>query len=136
MSVTRLANTSLSLVAQALINAIDASGLGKIKFYTGPMPANPQTAITTQVLLGTLRTASPCGVVSGSSIVFNPIAQDDMADDTGAAVWARITSGVDGTVMDLDVSDLGGSGAIRLNTTAVVAGGPIRINTFTVFIGS
>jgi len=136
MAITRLATTSLSLVAAALINAIDASGLGKVKFYTGPMPANPQTAVTTQVLLGTLRTGAPCGTVSGSSIVFNPIAQDDMADADGTAVWARITTGADVAVMDLDVTDLAGTGAIRLNTVGVVSGGPIRINTFTIYIGA
>lgn len=136
MAIVRLASNSLTLVASAIISAIDANGLGKFKFYTGPMPATPQTAISTQTLLGTLRTANPCGTLSGTTITFNALTQDDAADADGQAIWVRVTDGADNVVMDLDVTVLAGTGAIRMNTIDIVKGGPIRINSAVLYIGA
>lgn len=83
------------------------------------------------LLLGTLILSKPVGTVANGELVLAPITEDASADTSGNATWARIQDGDGNEVMDLDVSDLNGSAPIKLNTTAIVQGGPIRINTGT-----
>lgn len=72
---------------------------------------------------------------SGGLITFNPMVQDDAADASGEAAFMRIFKG-DGSVWaDADCGNLASSATAKLNTTTIVAGGPIRINAFTIQIG-
>ena len=105
-------------------------GNATIKFYTGTKPAGPDTAISTQTLLGTLTCASTPGVVSSGVLTFNAIAQDASADATGTATWARVSTASGTAVFDVDVSDTTGSAYLKLNTTSIIAGGPIFISSF------
>ena len=56
------------------------------------------------------------------------------ADATGTAAWARIADSNGSSVMDIDVSATGGSGALQLNTTNIVIGGPILITSFVISV--
>lgn len=119
----------------ALENWAAQANSGTIKIYTGTIPSNPETAVSGQTLLGTLTfssTAFGSGTTAHPSVVTaNAITQDSSADATGTAAWARILAS-DGTTVLADV-DVGTSGAtINLNTTSIVAGGPISITSFTV----
>lgn len=121
-----------NMLAQIQI-AIDAgSSGGKIKIYTGTMPTLPTDAVTTQTLLGTLTFSETCGATADGVLTMNAIAQDSSADASGVATWARITDSDDATVVDVNVSVIGGNGSIQLNTTNIVALGPISIASFTV----
>lgn len=118
-------------VLAPIIAAIDAgSGPGLINIYSGTMPATVTTAPTTQVLLATLTFSDPCGTITDGVLTMDVITQDASADETGTAAWARITDSDGNVVMDINASATGGSGALQMNTTSIVAGGPVLIKSF------
>lgn len=112
-------------------DAIDAgSGPGTVKIYSGTIPADCATSITSQVLLGTLTFSDPCGTVASGALTMNAITQDSSADATGVASFARVQDSTGAVVMDFDASTTGGGGVLQLNTTNIVIGGPILISSF------
>lgn len=135
MAIVRFASAVKTAVLTPIRNAIDAgAGPGTIKIYTGSMPANPDAAAT-GTLLGTLTFSDPCGTVAaGGPLTMSDITQDASADADGTAAWARVADSTGAAVMDINVSATGGSGALQLNTTTVVAGGPIQVTLFVVSI--
>lgn len=134
MAVIKFSTVTKEAILTQVKNAIDGgSGAGTIKLYTGTIPATPETAISSQVLLGTLTFSDPCGVVgtpTAGALTFSAITQDSSADATGTATWARIADSSGTTVVDINVTVTGGGGALQLNTTSIVAGGPIIISAF------
>lgn len=117
--------------AAAWLAALDTgAGQAVIEVYTGAKPAGPDTAISTQTLLGT----GTCSTVTGTvttvgdvvSLVFGAITADSSADNTGVATWARIKDDSGAAKIDVDVSTIGGTGFFQMNTTNVVAGGPLN----------
>jgi hypothetical protein len=134
----KLISSARSAMALALISALDAEvGPCTISFYTGAYPALVSTAVTTQTLLGTLTCSDPVATDNGSGVItFATITQDSAADASGTAAWARIRAGAGGAIMDVDVSSVAaGTGVIQLNTTNIVAGGPIAMTGFTITMG-
>ena len=114
--------------------ALNAGGAGNpatIDIYSGTKPARPDTAITSQVKLGTVTCSDDCGTVSTidnvPTLTFAAITADSAADATGVAAWGRAKSGGGGSVavLDFDISTTGGSGFGQMNTTNVVINGPI-----------
>lgn len=101
------------------------SGAGTIKLYTGTKPADPDTAIGSQVLLGTLTLSDPAGTVSGRTLTFGAVTMDSAADATGTATWARLADSAGVAVIDIDITTTGGGGFGQMNTTSIVIGGPI-----------
>lgn len=132
MAIVRLVtSTKASMLAELLADidaghATVASG-ATIKLYTGIMPASPSVAVTSQVLLGTLTCSFPAGSIASGVLTFNPITSDAAADADGTATWARISDSTGLAVLDCDVSPTTGTGSIKLNTTAIKAGGPLAI---------
>jgi hypothetical protein len=115
----------------AIKTAIDAgAGAGTIKIYTGTQATNADTALGAQVLLGTLTFTDPsAAAASGGVLTFSTITQDTSADATGTATWARIQDSNGNVVFDCDVGTSGAT--LNLNTTSIVAGGPIQVSSFT-----
>lgn len=101
------------------------SGAAKFKVYTGVMPTTPNVAITSQVRLGTLTCSDPAATISGRTMTFGAIAQDDVADATGTATWGRFEDSDGNAVMDIDITTIGGGGVGQMPTTSVYAGTPI-----------
>lgn len=126
-----------SAMALAFIAAADAAvGPCTIEFYTGAYPALVSTAVGAQVKLGTLTCSDPMATDAAGVITFGTITQDSAADASGTAAWARIRDGAGVAFMDVDVSSVAAAtGVIQLNTTTVVAGGPIAMTGFTITMG-
>ena len=101
------------------------SGAATIKLYTGTKPADPDTAITSQTLLGTLTCSDPAGTVSGRTLTFGAVTMDSAADATGTVTWARLADNAGVAVIDIDITTTGGGGFGQMNTTSIVIGGPI-----------
>lgn len=139
----RVIPSLLAELADDIIARLDVgSGPALIRFYPAPMPAGPATAITTQALLGTLTCSDPCATRVAGVITFAAVTQDDAADADGTAAWARLVDSSGSAVIDLDVTravdpdtGLPGTGAILLNDTDIVAGGPISMNSLILTIG-
>lgn len=136
MAVMKLVSAVRTALAQALLDAFDgASGACSLKFYDGVQPAGPATAVSTQSLLGTLVCSDPLGSAAAGALTFGAITQDSAADASGTATWARLLDGSGAAIADFDVSNNAGTGAVKLNTTTIVAGGPISISSFVITIG-
>jgi hypothetical protein len=115
-------------------SGIGSSPLLRIYDATGGVPANANTALGSQVLLGTLTfSATPFPAASAGTLTANAITQDSSADATGTAAFFRILNNA-GTVTYAQ-GTVGTSGAdLNLNTTSIVAGGPISVTSLTISI--
>jgi hypothetical protein len=131
----RIATVAQNAVANQLRSLIDANGgAGTINFYDGTQPAIPNTPVSTQKLLATLTFSNPSfGGASGGTITAGTIVAQN-ALRSGAATWARISDAAGNTVCDCDVGTTGAT--INLNTTAIVANGPVVVTVFTVSVPS
>ena len=126
MAIITLSATAAGHVLTAINNDLNlGSGAGTIKLYTGTKPTDPDTAITSQVLLGTLTCSDPAGAVSGRTLTFGAVTMDSAADATGTATWARLADSAGVAVIDIDITTTGGGGFGQMNTTSIVIGGPI-----------
>lgn len=133
MAVFTLSNAAANNVLTAINDLLNAgSGAATIKLYTGTKPAGPDTAVTTQTLLGTLTCSDPAGSVASRTLTFGAITQDSAADATGTATWARLADSAGVAVADIDITVTGGGGFLQLNTTSIVIGGPILISSFVI----
>lgn len=117
-------------------DALDAGATGGLLLiYDGTRPATG-AAVTTQVLLGTLTfSATSAPNASGGVLTFNAITEDSSADATGTATWARATDSNSSFVMDMSVGTTGSGADIIMNTTSIVTGGPIRVDSGTLTDG-
>lgn len=106
-----------------------------LEFYDGAMPAAIADAVTTQVLLGTLIASDPLGTEANGVLTFSAVSQDNAADNSGTAAWARLKDGSGAPRALFDVTNTAGTGAIKINTVNIVAGGPILLNTLTITMG-
>ena len=115
-------------------SGIGASAIIRIYDNTGGVPANADAALGSQVLLGTLTmSATPFPAAAAGTMTANAITQDSSADATGTAAFFRILNSGGSTVMAQGT--VGTSGAdLNLNTTSIVAGGPISITSMTISI--
>lgn len=138
MATIHFANTPKNSILTALRDAIDAGGSNAtISIYSGTMAADTATA-PSGLLLGTLTIPFPCdaspGSLTGGVLTMGNITQDSIADNGGTATWARIRTSAAVAVMDVDISNSGGGGVLQFNTTNIVAGGPILINSFVISV--
>ncbi len=135
MATITLSTTTGNSSLTQILNALNAGSTGATcKLYTGTKPTSPETAISTQVLLGTLTCSKPAGTVAAKVLTFDVITQDSSADNTGTATWARFADSTGTAVMDVDASTIGGAGFLQMNTTNIVAGGPITISSCVITI--
>lgn len=117
---------------QSVLTAIGSAG--KVKIYDGTQPSTGGTATN---LLATLVMGSPAGPApSNGAVTLNSITEDGSADASGMATWARITDSADNFVCDCTVTATGGGGDIQLNSTAITAGGIVRITAGTLTAGN
>lgn len=136
MPIIKISTAVRNAMAQQIIDALDAgAGPALLLFYTGEQPAGPDTFVTSQTLLGTLTCSDPVGNKAAGVITFSAITQDSAADATGAAAWARLQDSDGVAVADFDVTNEAGTGAIKLNTVNIVAGGPIQMSALVISLG-
>lgn len=115
----------------AIVSSIGSAGL--LKIYTGTQPANPDTAVTSQVLLSTHTCGSPFAPASSSahpSVLTANAIGSATAGNTGTAAWFRITTSGGTAVVD---GSAGTSSAdLILNSTSFTSGQTVSISALTV----
>lgn len=125
-----------SAIADQIIAAFDAgTGPAIAEFYTGAIPTNLGDALGAQVKLGTLTCSYPVATQTAGVITFGTITQDNAADAGGQAAWMYLKDSTGAVVALGDVTDMAGDGFAKVNTTTVVAGGPIAITALTLTVG-
>jgi len=135
MAITHIATAVRQDMGDACVDKIDAgAGAGTVKFYTATMPANANTAVSGQTLLGTVTcSATAFGDTNTSGVASaNDFTPDASADADGTVAWARIADSNGNTVMDVDVTATAGGGTLTVADTSFTAGGEIDITGFTV----
>ncbi len=115
----------------AITSTVGASAL--LNIYSGTQPANPDTAITSQVLLATLTcNATFAPAASGGVLTLNAISNGTGTAGAGAgtnATWYRLTTSggtahIDGTV-GITASDL------NLNNVNIATGQTVSVTSAT-----
>lgn len=107
-----------------------ASG-GKLRIYNGTKPAPGGTATT---LLCEFNLATPAGTVSSAVLTFTDPA-DAVVTNNGQATWARIVNSSGTWVADFTVSNLIGSGEIKLTDTILSASQILNVTSLTITEG-
>lgn len=128
-----LSNAAM-IAAAAAVTDLFADG-GSIEIYTGPMPANPGVAITTQTLLATFVIPAPgyaAPTVTGdiATAVGEAIAATNPVVG-GNAVWARVKDDGGAVIFDGDAGLTGSSAFARLSSLALNPSVPISIQSST-----
>lgn len=111
----------------AITTAVGSNGI--LRIYSGTRPASVSAAITGTLLAELTCSATFAPAASGGVLTVNAVTQDSSADATGTATHFRQWRS-DGTTAVLD-GDVGTSGSdLNLNTTSIVAGGPVQITSY------
>lgn len=133
---TKIRPTTRTKMAQQIVDDLDAgAGPSVLCFYTAPQPDGPLAAITTQVKLCELICTDPSATITNGVITFGAIAQDPAANATGTAAWARHFDSDGNAVVDHDITNDAGTGAIKISNTAIVADGIVSMTSLTIAIG-
>lgn len=103
---------------------------GKIRIYSGTVPADANAALSSNTLLAELAcSATFAAAASGGVLTVNTITQDSAADATGTASFFRILKSDNTVILQ---GAVGTSGAeLNLNTTSISAGAAVSITSFT-----
>lgn len=115
--------------ALAALTALLNGGFLRIYTTGSGRPAGPATAITDQVLLAELALSDPAfGTPVNGAVSAEIIADDDSANATGTATWARwVTSGGVG-VLDIEVGTAGAN--LNLNSVNIQAGARVSVSSY------
>lgn len=116
--------------ADAITTAAGASA--KLRIYDGSRPATGGTATTLLAELVCNATFAPGA--SGGVLTLNAITNDSSADATGTATWFRLVTSGNSFVLDGNVGTSGSD--LNLNTTSLVAGGPVAVTSFVLTEGN
>lgn len=102
---------------------------GKLRVYSGSVPANADASLGAAVLLAELTMgATSFGAASSGTLTANSITADSSADATGTASFFRIYES-DGTTVVYQGS-VGTSGAdLNLNSTSINAGVQVQVTS-------
>ena len=95
-----------------------------VAIYGGPRPT--LGGMPTGDLLVTLELVEPIGTVAAGVLTLEPT-PEAMISTSGTATWARVVNGDGALAWDCDVSDLTGSGELRLSTVQLYQGGYTRL---------
>lgn len=95
-----------------------------VRIYGGVRPAFG--AAPSGDLLATIALVEPIGNVEDGLLTITSTGEA-LIETSGEAVWARIVNGNGALAWDCDVSDLNGTGELRLPSTTLYAGGYTRI---------
>lgn len=126
----KLAAAARTKLAETIIAAIDAGGAaGKIIIYDGTQPVNPDTAVVAQKVLSEHTLSYPCGTALNGVLTFSAISEDQYANASGTATWARLLDSSGKAVADVSVSVVGGNGDLQMNTVNIIINGPIRFSS-------
>lgn len=126
----KLSTTLRNAIVDAVVDAVDVGGGGRIEIRTGAAPTNVSDADSGTLLAVLTFSATAFGAASSGVATANTITEDSSINATGTAGHYRVKRS-DGTV--IWQGDVGTSGAdINFNSTSFVAGGPCRITSMTV----
>lgn len=109
----------------AVLSFLDqGAATARIRIYGSARPATggaPGAAPLVEIVL-----TDPAGTIADGILILTAQA-DPMVSNSGNAVWARVVNGNDVFAFDCDVSNVGGSGEVQINSTQLYAGALCRL---------
>ena len=133
-----ITNARAIVACDGLVDAIDVGSTnaqGRIRVYSGSVPADADAALGAAVLLAELNMSNPA---FGSAVDANPgatataaaISDDTSADATGTASFFRVVDRNVATILQGACATSGSQ--LNFNTTSIVVGATVSITSFTV----
>jgi len=123
--VIRISNPLNEARLQGVVAFLAAgSGAARVRVYGGVRPAfggEPAGDLLAEIPL-----MKPAGTVADGLLALGATGEA-LIVNTGQATWARVVNGQGALAWDCDVSDLNGSGELRLASTTLYAGGFTRL---------
>lgn len=115
-----------------MLDAIaDNCNSGKLRIYSGSVPANADAALGGATLLAELTmNATAFGAASGGTITANSITADTSADNTGTASFFRVLQS-DGTTVVYQGTVSTSGADLNLNSTTINAGVQVQVTSLT-----
>jgi hypothetical protein len=131
-------NAGIRAALDSLVDRVDAgAAAGKIRIYSGTVPADADAALSGNTLLAELPMSDPAfGAAAdsspGATATANAITNDASADATATATFFRILDSDNNVVAQGAVGTSGSE--INFNTVAFVTGAIISITSLTAFM--
>jgi hypothetical protein len=95
------------------------------------MDAGTIELMSDQRVLAILKLASPATMAAvDGELEFNDIIEEDAALAQGIATTARILGADGGEILSCTVGDENSDAVVKLNTTKIYRGGPVRLTSF------
>lgn len=128
-----VASNTANTETTALVGAFTNSST--LKFYSGTIPATPETAIGAQVLLATVTLPSSSAMSSSAGVLTAAAITSVSIGTTGTAAFARWVKS-DGTTVIADLT-VGTSGSdVTVNSTSFTSGATLSVSSFTYTVPS
>lgn len=100
------------------------TGVARVRIYAGTRPA--VTDAPPIPFIVELPLLDPSGSVSNGVLTLSP-GGSQLNTDSGVAAWARVVNGNGDTAFDCTVTDLTGTGEIKIQNTTLYVGGETRM---------
>lgn len=107
---------------------------GTLEIYSGTRPADPDTAVTDQVLLCAFTLPDPAGAAVDGIFDGEPPDRAMIVAD-GTAAWARAYDDIDAVIWDADVGSSGSGNAVELDNVSLVSGAYVTVTALTITEG-
>lgn len=106
--ITKISNAAAIAAVDAITGLLNIGGAGRIDIFDGTMPADVDTAITTQNKLASLLLSNPAFQAADDQVGYAravswSINNDSSANATGTATWFRAYNGAGDAVIDGNV---------------------------------
>jgi hypothetical protein len=114
-----------------MINLSETAGNVMLDALSMLMDGGSIELMSDQRVLAVLRLSSPATMpAAAGELEFNDIAEEDAALAQGNATAARVIGRDGSEVFSCDVGDENSDAVIKLNTTKIFRGGPVRLRSF------
>ena len=130
-----MASSFTAVQRNAMLDAVRAGyNSGKLRIYSGSVPANADAALGGATLLAELTlNATAFPAASSGVLTANAITSDSSADATGTASFFRLLDSSGATVLAQGAVSTSGA-ELNLATTSIVTGVIVAVSSFTVTI--
>lgn len=123
-----LREARLNLILSAIDLGADEYDGALLSIYSGVRPFTGEELDEYDIALVTFMLPFPCGSIVNGVLTFNTIL-DSVGITTGVASWGRLVDSNGDFVMDLSVTDIYGSGDIKIDSTDINAGSLVHCHS-------
>jgi hypothetical protein len=114
-----------------MINLSETASNAMLDVLSELMDGGSIELMSDERVLAVLKLSNPAASIAlGGELIFNDIAEEDAALAQGNVTSARILASDGSEIFSCDVGDENSDAVIKLNTTKIFRGGPVRLRSF------